>query len=98
LNGTSSAYDGDVVSSDPSGSDRSAGQKDRRVSPVLIAGAIIGLGLLAFVLQNRRRVPVHWLFFNVHAPLYVVTFVTIAAAVVAAELIAVAVRRHRRSS
>jgi uncharacterized integral membrane protein len=85
-----------VASSDPGSSDRSIGQKNIRLSPVMIAGGVIGLGLLAFVLQNRRRVPVHWLFFNVHAPLYVVTFVTIAASVVAAELIAVAVRRHRR--
>lgn len=69
----------------------------RAIPPALIVGTIVGLGLLAFVVQNTDKSTVHWLFFKFSAPLWIVLLVAMAAAVVAGELISMAVRRARRN-
>jgi uncharacterized integral membrane protein len=61
----------------------------------VIVAIVLGVALVAFVLQNRHRVKVQWLFFDFRAPFWLVTFGTIALAIVAGELIGTAIRRSR---
>lgn len=70
------------------------GPSPRQVAWVL-AAAIVGVGIGAFVVQNTERTPVDWLWWHVRAPLWLVLVVTMAAAIVLAELVAMGMRRRR---
>jgi uncharacterized integral membrane protein len=67
----------------------------RKLRPGVVLAVVLGVAFVAFVLQNRHKVKVQWLFFEFHAPFYLVEFGTIALAIVAAELIGTAIRRSR---
>jgi uncharacterized integral membrane protein len=67
----------------------------RRVQPALIAGVILALALLAFVLQNTDDTDVDWLFFSFSQPKWLLLLITSAIAIVGAELLSYAIRRRR---
>ena len=67
----------------------------RRIQPALIAGIILALALLAFVLQNTDEVAVDWLFFSFEQPLWLLLLITSAIAIAGAELLSYAIRRRR---
>jgi len=75
--------------------DRSRGD-GRGLSPALIAGIVLALAALDFVVQNRDDVSIHFLFFETEKPLWTLLLITSVLAIVAAELIAIAIRRSRR--
>jgi len=56
----------------------------------------LAAAVIAFVFQNTKSTKVRWLFFTVHAPLWVVLLATGAASLAAGELVAVAIRRARK--
>ena len=66
------------------------------LSPALIAGIVLALAALDFIVQNRDDVPIHFLFFETDKPLWALLVITSVLAIVAAELIAIAIRRSRR--
>ena len=66
------------------------------LSPALIAGIVLALAAVDFVVQNRRDVKIHFLFFESNKPLWILLLITSALAIVAAELIAITIRRSRR--
>jgi uncharacterized integral membrane protein len=72
------------------------GSEGWRPSWGLIIGIVLGLAALDFVLQNRRDVGIHFLFFESDRPLWLVLLVTSALAIGAAELIGIAIRRSRQ--
>jgi uncharacterized integral membrane protein len=74
------------------------GAEGRGLSPALIAGIVLALAAIDFVVQNRKDVPVHFLFFDTKKPLWMLLLITSVLAIVAAELISVAVRRARRDN
>lgn len=69
----------------------------RNISPAVIAGAVIAVVLLIFIVQNSDRVDVTWLVFTRRAPVWLVILVSAVLGYVAGQLIAYGVRRHRRS-
>ena len=62
----------------------------------MIAGIVLALAAFDFVVQNTIEVPVHFLFFETDKPLWALLVITSVLAIVAAELIAIAIRRTRR--
>jgi uncharacterized integral membrane protein len=69
---------------------------ERRVSPALIGGIVLALAAFAFVAQNRDEVTIHFLFFEFESRIWTLLLVTSVLAIVAAELIGMAIRRSRR--
>jgi uncharacterized integral membrane protein len=65
-----------------------------RIAPVI--GGLLGLAVLAFVIQNRPAQKVTWLFWSFSAPLWILLLLTAAVAVVAWHLGIYAWRRHER--
>ncbi|MGI8662408.1 MAG: LapA family protein [Acidimicrobiales bacterium] len=63
--------------------------------PAFIAGLILALALLDFVLQNTDDVRVHFLFLSTTKPLWLLLLLTSALAIGAAEVFALAWRRRR---
>src|SRR5206468_2557146 len=47
----------------------------------LVAGAVLGAALLAFILQNSTQVPLSWLFFSFTAPLWLLVIIIAAASI-----------------
>ena len=70
---------------------------ERRLSPALIGGIVLALAAAAFVIQNRREVPIEFLFFEFESRLWMLLLITSVISIVAAELIGIAVRRSRRN-
>jgi uncharacterized integral membrane protein len=64
--------------------------------PGLVGAALLALAALIFIIQNRLRVPVHFLFISVHAPLWLLLLITSALAIAAAEVGGWSLRRSRR--
>jgi uncharacterized integral membrane protein len=76
--------------------DRDATQRrERRVPPALIGAVVFALVVLVFVLQNTHRVPIHFLWFEWDAQLWLMLLITCASAIAAAELFSVYLRRRR---
>jgi uncharacterized integral membrane protein len=70
---------------------------ERRMSPALIAGIVLALAAIDFVVQNRDEVTTHFLFFEFETKLWTLLLITSVIAIVAAELIGIAIRRARRN-
>ena len=71
--------------------------RNRRVSPALIGAVLLAAVVLIFVLQNTHRVPIHFLWFERDAQLWLMLLITAAVAIGAAELFSVYLRRRRES-
>ena len=73
------------------------GGRERRKGEVvgLVLGALIAASLVAFILQNTRKVRIEWFAWELNAPLWLVVVVTAAGAVVLALLVALILRRRR---
>ena len=76
--------------------DERKGLDERRLSPALIGGIVLALAAIAFVAQNRDEVTIHFLFFDIESRIWTLLLVTSVLAIVAAELIGMAIRRSRR--
>jgi len=66
------------------------------MSPALIGGIVLALAAVAFVVQNRDEVTIHFLFFEFESRLWTLLLITSVISIVAAELIGIAIRRSRR--
>jgi len=69
------------------------GEKKSPISPALIIGLLIGLAAVDFIVQNRDRVTIHFLFFSFHWRIWVALVITGVASILAAELVG----RHIRN-
>ena len=67
----------------------------RHVPPSLIGAVVLAAIIVIFVLQNTHRVPIHFLWFERDAQLWLMLLITSAIAIGAAELFS-AYLRHRR--
>lgn len=76
--------------------DERKGLDERGVSPALIGGIVLALAAVAFVAQNRDEVTIKFLFFEFESRIWTLLLVTSVLAIVAAELIGMAIRRSRR--
>jgi uncharacterized integral membrane protein len=72
-------------------------QGGRALSPYTVGAAVLSAALVAFILQNSRRTPVHWLIFSADLPLWLLLVITSVIAMTAAELVGVTLRRRSRS-
>ena len=63
------------------------------ISPTLIIGILIGLAAIDFIVQNRDRVTIHFLFFSFHWRIWVALVITGVASIVAAELVGRSIRK-----
>ena len=68
------------------------------ISPALVAGIVLALAAIDFVVQNRGRITIHFLFFSFDARVWVALVVTSVLAIVAAELVGRHLRRARKKS
>ncbi|MEY2420396.1 MAG: hypothetical protein QOI95_463 [Acidimicrobiaceae bacterium] len=78
--------------------DDRSGLGERRVSPALIGGIVLALAAIDFVVQNRDKVPIHFLFFEFESRVWTLLLITSVLAIVAAELLGRAMRRSRREN
>ena len=69
-------------------------EKKGPISPTLIIGVLIGLAAIDFIVQNRDRVTIHFLFFSFHWRIWVALTITGVASIVAAELVGRAIRKR----
>lgn len=69
---------------------------ERAMSPGFILGLILILAVVDFVVQNRDKIELHFLFFSGEARVWVVLLITSVLAVVATELMSRVIRRSRR--
>ena len=65
------------------------------LSPTLIAGIVIALAALDFIVQNRQDITIHFLLFTVSSKVWTALVVTSVLAIVAAELLGRHLRRQR---
>ena len=70
-------------------------RNERHVTGALIGAVILTAIVIIFVLQNTHRVPIHFLWFERDAQLWLMLLITSAVAIGAAELFTVYLR-HRR--
>ena len=73
-----------------------ADSHERRLHAALIGAVVLALIVVIFVLQNTHRVPIHFLWFERDAQLWLMLLITSALAIAAAELFSVYLRRRRR--
>jgi len=76
--------------------DRDESVEERKVSPSLIAGILIALAAIDFVVQNRQEITVHFLFFSIEAKVWVALVVTGVLSILAAEFLGGHLRRRRK--
>jgi uncharacterized integral membrane protein len=74
-----------------------ADEQQRRFPPALIGSVVLAAVVLIFVFQNTHRVPIHFLWFERDAQLWLMLLITAAIAIGAAELFSVYLR-HRRET
>jgi uncharacterized integral membrane protein len=67
----------------------------RHVPPSLIGAVVLAAIIIIFVLQNTHRVPIHFLWFERDAQLWLMLLITAAISIGAAELFSMYLR-HRR--
>ena len=68
-------------------------EKKGPITPTLILGIVIGLAALDFIVQNRDRVTIHFLFFSFHWRIWVALSITGVLSIVAAELVGRTIRK-----
>jgi uncharacterized integral membrane protein len=68
----------------------------RRASPALIGGIVLALAAVDFVVQNRDRVSIHFLFFEFESRLWTLLLITSVLAIVATELLSRVIRHNRK--
>ena len=68
-------------------------EKKSPISPTLVIGILVGLAALDFIVQNRDRVTIHFLFFSFHWRIWVALVITGVASIVAAELVGRSIRK-----
>jgi uncharacterized integral membrane protein len=73
-----------------------AAERPRGLVVAFVVGALAAAGLVTFGFQNTQSVPVHFLWFDGEAPLWVVMAITAVGAVLLAKLIGLVVRSRRR--
>lgn len=71
---------------------------DRRQLTHLVAGAIIGAALLAFVLQNTDTVTFSWLVFSFSAPLWLILVAVVVLSLALGKAVSALFRRERQRS
>jgi uncharacterized integral membrane protein len=71
---------------------QSSGQ--RALHPAFIAGVVLALALLAFVVQNTDDVPITFLFWDTSKPLWLLLLITSALAIGASEVFGFVLRRR----
>ena len=81
---------------DEKGSTADGTSMQRRLQPALIGAIVLGLALLAFILQNTEETDVKWLFFEFDFPLWLLLVITSALAIAGGELAGYFIRRARR--
>jgi uncharacterized integral membrane protein len=67
----------------------------RKVDPGIVAAAIVAVALLLFIVQNSQEARVKWLFWDGHAPLWVVIVITALLAAISTQLALYIWRRRR---
>jgi uncharacterized integral membrane protein len=75
--------------------DRGTGDQ-RGVSPRLVGGIVLALVAIDFVVQNRERLRIHFLFFDFESRVWTALVVTSVLAILAAELVGGHMRRNRK--
>jgi uncharacterized integral membrane protein len=70
----------------------------RRIPPALVGAVLLAAIVLIFVFQNTHRVPIHFLWFEKDAQLWLMLLITAAVAIASAELFSVYLRRRREDS
>ena len=70
--------------------------EQRKVSPALIGGIVLALAAIDFVVQNRDRVTIHFLFFSFDARIWMALLITSVLAIVATELLSRVIRHNRK--
>jgi hypothetical protein len=66
------------------------------LSPTLIAGIVVALAAVDFIVQNRQDLTIHFLVFTIESKVWTALVVTSLLAIVAAELVGRHLRRQRR--
>ena len=77
--------------------DRNAAEA-RQASPALIGGIVLALAAIDFVVQNRDRVTIHFLFFSFDARIWMALLITSVLAIVATELLSRVIRHNRKKN
>jgi uncharacterized integral membrane protein len=70
----------------------------RRPTPALIGGIVLALAAVDFVVQNRDRVAIHFLFFEFESRLWTLLLITSVLAIVATELLSRVIRHNRNKN
>jgi uncharacterized integral membrane protein len=70
----------------------------RRASPALIAGIVLALAAIDFVVQNRGPLTIHFLFFDFESRVWTALLVTSVFAIVATELLSRVIRHNRHKN
>ena len=60
-----------------------------------IGAALVALALIAFVVQNTDSTPVHWLFIDRSAPLWLIIVISAVAGAILSEILGWMIRRRR---
>lgn len=71
---------------------------ERRASPALIGGIVLALAIVDFVVQNRDKVKIHFLFFDFESRLWTLLVITSLLAIVATELLSRVIRHNRKKN
>lgn len=77
--------------------DENKGLDERGLSPALVAGLLLVVLAVVFVVQNSERVAIKFLFWEGEARVWVALLITSVIAVVATELLSRVIRRSRRN-
>ncbi len=77
---------------------RSVDKEDRQISIGLIVGAIAGVALLLFILQNTEEQNINFLFWDIGMPIWLLLVITILLTVVATIIVMWYLGRRERKS
>ena len=69
----------------------------RKASPQLVGAIVLALAVVDFVVQNRQRVEVHFLFFSFDARVWMALLITSVLAILAAEFFGHVLRKRRNN-
>jgi uncharacterized integral membrane protein len=69
----------------------------RNTSPQLVGAIVLALAVVDFVVQNRQRVEIHFLFFSFDARVWMALLITSVLAILAAEFFSHVLRKRRNN-